>query len=107
RNQGHQVEHPDSEVRRILTSWQPHTPTETTTSTPASRSVDRGLAVTPLLGGQGFGAAVGNIICPHNIVAASATVGLSGREGQVLRVTIPVALVYTALGGILAWWFLN
>jgi lactate permease len=53
----------------------------------------------PLLGAQGFGAAVGNIICPHNIVAAAATVGLSGQEGRVLRRTLPVALAYVALGG--------
>jgi len=58
--------------------------------------------VLPLLGAQGFGAAVGNIICPHNIVAAAATVGLSGKEGLVLRRTLPVALVYVALGGVLA-----
>ncbi len=58
--------------------------------------------VLPLLGAQGFGAAVGNIICPHNIVAAAATVGLSGNEGLVLRRTLPVALAYVALGGGLA-----
>jgi lactate permease len=62
-----------------------------------------GQPVLPLLGAQGFGAAVGNIVCPHNIVAAAATVGLSGHEGLVLRRTLPVALVYVALGGGLAW----
>jgi lactate permease len=62
-----------------------------------------GRPVLPLLGAQGFGAAVGNIICPHNIVAASATVGLSGQEGSVLRRTLPPALIYVALGGVLAW----
>ncbi len=60
------------------------------------------LPVTPLLGAQGFGAAVGNIICPHNIVAAAATVGLTGREGEVLRRTLPIGAVYVALGGVLA-----
>jgi lactate permease len=57
----------------------------------------------PLLGAQGFGAAVGNIVCPHNVVAAAATVGLSGAEGSVLRRTFPIALLYVALGGVLAW----
>jgi lactate permease len=61
-----------------------------------------GRPVLPLLGAQGFGAAVGNIVCPHNVVAAAATVGLSGQEGQVLRRTLPVALAYVALGGGLA-----
>ncbi|MFC3609266.1 L-lactate permease [Stutzerimonas tarimensis] len=61
-----------------------------------------GMAPLPLLGAQGFGAAVGNIICPHNIVAASATVNLVGKEGEVLRRTLWVALLYAFLGGLLA-----
>ncbi|MET3861137.1 lactate permease [Dietzia sp. 2505] len=64
-----------------------------------------GVPALPLLGAQGFGAAVGNIVCPHNIVAAVATVGLTGREGKVLRSTFPVALIYVALGGVLAFAF--
>jgi lactate permease len=59
----------------------------------------------PLLGAQGVGAAVGNIVCPHNIVAAAATVGLAGQEGAILRRTLPVTLLYVALGGGLALWF--
>ena len=61
-----------------------------------------GLDPLPLLGAQGFGAAVGNIVCPHNIVAAAATVQLSGQEGAVLRRTLGVALGYALLGGLLA-----
>jgi L-lactate permease len=34
-----------------------------------------GLPVLSMVGAQGFGAAVGNIICPHNIIAGGATVG--------------------------------
>jgi lactate permease len=56
-----------------------------------------------LLGAQGFGAAVGNIICPHNIIAAGATVALVGQEGAVLRRTLGICLVYAFLGGIVAW----
>lgn len=37
---------------------------------------------------QAVGGAAGNMICIHNIVAASAVVGLSGREGSVIRITI-------------------
>ncbi|MDP2286932.1 MAG: L-lactate permease, partial [Pseudohongiella sp.] len=51
-----------------------------------------GLSAYTLLGAQGFGAAVGNIVAPHNIIAASATVGLAGKEGAVLRRTIPIML---------------
>jgi lactate permease len=60
------------------------------------------LPVLTLLGAQGFGAAVGNIICPHNIIAAGATVDLAGQEGRVLRKTLGVALLYALLGGLLA-----
>lgn len=61
-----------------------------------------GLPVLGVVGAQGFGAAVGNMICPHNVVAAGATVGLAGREGEILRRTLPAALLYAAAGGVLA-----
>jgi lactate permease len=58
-----------------------------------------GLAPMMALAGQGFGAAIGNVIAPHNIVAGAATVGLIGREGDVLKRTLPLCLVYALLGG--------
>jgi len=61
-----------------------------------------GLSPTAMLGAQGFGAAVGNIVCPHNLIAAGATVGLVGREGDVLKRTLWAALLYASLGGLLA-----
>ena len=61
-----------------------------------------GFSVLGLIAAQGFGAAVGNITCPHNIVAASATVQLVGREGEVLRQTVLVTVGYVLLGGLLA-----
>ncbi|WP_291297562.1 L-lactate permease [Elioraea sp.] len=61
-----------------------------------------GLPLLPLTAAQGVGAAIGNIICPHNIVAGAATVGLVGRDtARVLRMTMPAALLYTALAGAL------
>jgi lactate permease len=62
------------------------------------------LSLPPLavVGAQGFGAAVGNIIAPHNVIAGCATVALSGREGDVMRHTVGPCLLYAALGGILA-----
>lgn len=59
-----------------------------------------GLSVQMLAAGQGYGAAVGNIICPHNAIAGAATVGLQGREGEILRRTAPAALAAAALGGV-------
>lgn len=60
------------------------------------------LPVAPLVGVQGFGAAIGNAVCPHNIVAASATVALTGREGEVLRRTLGVTILYAVAGGVVA-----
>lgn len=60
-----------------------------------------GLPVLPLVGIQGFGAAVGNIICPHNVIAAGATVALVGRESEVMARTILPTLAYAGLGGLL------
>lgn len=54
------------------------------------------------LGAQGFGAALGNAIAPHNIVAAAAVVGLAGRESDILRKTLPVALSTIAAAGVVA-----
>lgn len=64
---------------------------------------DAQVPVVIVVAAQGFGAAVGNIICPHNIIAGGATVGLRGAEGQVLRRTLPSCGLYAALGGGLAF----
>jgi lactate permease len=50
---------------------------------------------------QGVGAAAGNMVAIHNIVAACATVGLLGQEGAVLRKTALPALYYAVFGGLL------
>jgi lactate permease len=65
---------------------------------------DLGLPVLAMIGAQGFGAAVGNIVCPHNIIAGGATVGLVGQEGKILGRTVMACAVYAALGGLVAWW---
>jgi len=64
-------------------------------------------SVVGVAGAQGFGAAVGNMICPHNVIAAGATVGLERREGEILRRTLPVTLAYAAAGGGLALWLVR
>jgi lactate permease len=61
-----------------------------------------GLPVAPVLGVGGVGAAIGNAIAPHNLIAAAAVVGLAGRESQVLRRTFPVVLPAVLLLGLAA-----
>ena len=50
---------------------------------------------------QAVGAAAGNMIAIHNVVAASATVGLLDREGETLRKTIIPTLYYCLMAGII------
>ncbi|MGZ7259724.1 L-lactate permease, partial [Streptococcus pyogenes] len=69
------------------------------TTLQAQTATALGLPVASIVAAQGFGAAVGNIVCPHNIVAGAATVGLAGREAEVLRRTLLPCLLYLALGG--------
>lgn len=51
-----------------------------------ARALD--LPVVLMAAAQGVGAAIGNAIAPHNIIAGAATVGLSGRDGEVLARTL-------------------
>ncbi len=68
-----------------------------------STATSLALPVPPLVAAQGFGAAIGNVIAPHNIIAGCATVGLVGREGDVLARTVKPCLIYVLLGGALVF----
>ncbi len=48
---------------------------------------------------QAVGGAAGNTICVHNVVAASAVVGMVGRESLVIRKTLLVFVYYVTLAG--------
>ena len=50
---------------------------------------------------QAVGAAAGNMVAIHNVVAASATVGLLGKEGETLRKTILPTVYYLLVVGLL------
>ncbi len=50
---------------------------------------------------QAVGGAMGNMICIHNIVAVCAVVGLSGREGVIMRKTVWPFLLYGVVVGTL------
>ena len=50
---------------------------------------------------QAVGAAAGNMVAIHNVVAASATVGLLGREGITLRKTVWPTLYYVLATGVI------
>jgi len=54
---------------------------------------------------QAVGGAMGNMVCIHNIVAASATVGLVGMEGLILRRNVIPLMLYAAVVGLLGLLF--
>ncbi|MFW3615948.1 L-lactate permease [Billgrantia antri] len=58
-----------------------------------------GLSTAFMVALQAVGAAAGNMIAIHNVVAASATVGLLGREGETIRKTILPTLYYLMFAG--------
>lgn len=54
-----------------------------------------------ILAEQVMGAAIGNMICVHNVVAASSVVGLENQEGMIIKKTIIPALIYAILVAII------
>lgn len=61
-----------------------------------------GLSTALIVAVQAIGAAAGNMVAIHNVVAASATVSLLGREGATLRKTIWPTLYYVLATGLIA-----
>lgn len=72
------------------------------------------LGATVVVALQAVGGAAGNMICVHNVVAASATVGLTDREGDLIRKTLVpmgyyvVQAAFLGMGLIFGgfWWLL-
>jgi lactate permease len=60
-----------------------------------------GVSGAMLVASQAVGAAAGNMIAIHNVVAASATVGMLGREGRVIRMTIIPTIYYLIMTGLI------
>ncbi|MBB3190484.1 L-lactate permease [Halomonas cerina] len=60
-----------------------------------------GVSTAMMVALQAVGAAAGNMIAIHNVVAASATVGLLGREGITIRKTILPTLYYLVASGLI------
>ena len=56
-----------------------------------------GLSTTFILASQVLGAAIGNMICVHNVVAASYVVGLENQEGSIIKKTIITAMIYATI----------
>ncbi len=66
-----------------------------------------GVEIIPTLGLQTAGAAGGNMLCVHNVIAAITTVGLIGKAGLVMRKTIVVTLLYGLFIALLTTFLVN
>lgn len=64
-------------------------------------AVQTGLIPGIIVALQAVGGAAGNMICIHNVVAASAVVGLLGKEGSLIRKTIIPMTYYLIVAAVL------
>ncbi|MGX1983672.1 lactate permease [Thermolongibacillus altinsuensis] len=53
-----------------------------------------------VLAGQMLGANAGNMVCVLNVVAAASVVGLAGKEGTIIRMTLGPMLYYVLMTGL-------
>ena len=77
----------------------------TLTFSPIQLNIANSIGADPfiVLAAQIIGAAAGNMICVHNVVAVCAVVNMPGKEGSVIRKTLGPALLYCILVGISAY----
>ena len=59
------------------------------------------LDVAAILGAQTAGGAIGNTICPGNIILGTTTAGNLGSEGLILKKVLPLATVAAVLVGLI------
>ncbi|WP_062048407.1 L-lactate permease [Bacillus sp. JCM 19034] len=55
---------------------------------------------------QILGSNAGNMICVLNVVAAASVVGLVGKEGTIIRLTILPMLLYSSIAGVIGFLFI-
>lgn len=79
----------------------------TLTFSPIQFNIANSIGAEPytILAAQVIGAAAGNMICVHNVVAVCAVVNMPGKEGSVIRKTLGPALLYCILVGLSAYIF--
>ncbi len=57
----------------------------------------------PILGAQTAGGAIGNTICPGNIILGTTTAGILGKEGLVLRKILPLTVTAAVIVGAIVY----
>jgi lactate permease len=61
-----------------------------------------GLSVAVILGAQTAGGSIGSMLAPAKILVGCSTVGLAGKEGPVLAITMKYGVIITAIIGLVA-----
>jgi lactate permease len=62
-----------------------------------------GISVLVILGAQTTGGALGSMLAPAKLIVGSSTAGLAGREGEVMKKTLPYGVLIAGVVGLLAW----
>lgn len=72
---------------------------------PMQKSIAELLGIAPavLLAAQTAGGSLGSMIAPAKLIVGCSTVGLAGRDGEVLRITLPYGLLIGLALGVLTW----
>lgn len=60
-----------------------------------------GLSQNAILGAQTAGGAIGNTVCPGNIILGTTTGGILGKEGVILRMILPITLSVAVVIGLI------
>lgn len=70
-------------------------------------AINLGISDNIVLALQMLGSNAGNMVCVVNVVAACSVVGLTGKEGAVIRITMVPMLMYCTMVGIIAMLWLS
>ncbi len=72
---------------------------------PMQKSIAGLLHIAPavLLAAQTAGGSLGSMIAPAKLIVGCSTVGLAGRDGDVLRITLPYGVLIGLALGVVAW----
>ena len=60
-----------------------------------------GLPTVFIISMQCVGAAIGNMVCINNAVAASATIGTVGKEGKLIKINAIPMVIYSVITAII------
>ncbi|MDO8971097.1 MAG: L-lactate permease, partial [Saprospiraceae bacterium] len=71
---------------------------------PMQKGVAQLLAISPvvLLAAQTVGGSLGSMVAPAKLAVGATTTGLKGKEGEILRITLPIGLAIVLIVGVAA-----